>query len=46
MPTLEQVKTQIQKIDGLSKFIGRREVKELPSILWENENVENLIHFL
>jgi hypothetical protein len=43
MPTLEQVKTQIQKIDGLSKFIGRREVKELPSILWENENVENLI---
>lgn len=43
MPTLEQVKTQIEKIDGLSKFIGRREVKELPNILWENENIENLI---
>ena len=43
MATLEQVKTQIQKIDGLSKFVGRREIKELPNILWENENVENLI---
>tara|TARA_B110000879_G_C10819998_1_gene373735 strand:+ start:66 stop:614 length:549 start_codon:yes stop_codon:yes gene_type:complete len=43
MPTLEQVKTQIQRIDGLSKFLGKREIKELPNILWENENVENLI---
>ena len=43
MPTLEQIKTQIKSIDGLSKFLGRREIKELPDILWENENVENLI---
>ena len=43
MPTLEQVKTQIKRIDGLSKFLGKREIKELPNILWENENVENLI---
>ncbi|MEX0996865.1 MAG: PH domain-containing protein [Flavobacteriaceae bacterium] len=43
MPTLEQVKNQIQKVDGLSKFLGKREIKELPNILWENENVENLI---
>lgn len=43
MPTLEQVKQQIQRIDGLSKFLGRREVKELPDILWDDENIESLI---
>ena len=43
MPTLEQIRTQIKSLDGLSKFLGRREIKELPDILWENENVENII---
>ena len=43
MPTLEEVKEQIKSIDGLSKFLGRREIKELPDILWENENVENMV---
>ena len=43
MPTLEQIKAQIKSIDGLSKFLGKREINELPDILWENESVENLI---
>ena len=43
MPTLEDVKTQIKSIDGMSKFLGSKEIKELPDILWENESVENLI---
>jgi len=43
MPTIEQVTAQIQRIDGVSKFLGKREIKELPAILWEDENVENLI---
>jgi hypothetical protein len=43
MPTLEEIKTQIQNIDGLSKFLRKKEIKELPNILWDNENVENLI---
>lgn len=46
MPTLEQIRTQIKSLDGLSKFLGRREIKELPDILWENENVENIIQGL
>ena len=43
MPTLKQIKAQIKSIDGLSKFLGKREINELPDILWENESVENLI---
>jgi len=43
MPTLEQIKDQIKNIDGVSKFLGKREIKELPNILWDDENVENLI---
>lgn len=43
MPDLEEVKAQIQKQSGISKFLGRREIKELPSILWEDEVIENMI---
>jgi len=43
MPTLEEIKSQIRSIDGMAKFLGKREIKELPNILWENENVEKLI---
>jgi hypothetical protein len=43
MPTIEQIKNQISHLDGISMFLGRREINELPNILWENENVENLI---
>ena len=43
MPTIEEVKLQVQKLPGHQRFFGRKEIKELPNILWENENVENLI---
>jgi hypothetical protein len=43
MPTLEEVREQIGHIDGASRFLGRKEIKELPSILWEDENVERLV---
>lgn len=43
MPNLEEVKEQIQKKTGLTKFLGRKEIKELPNILWEDETVENVI---
>ena len=43
MPTLEDVKTQIKSIDGISKFLSFKEIKELPDILWENESIENMI---
>lgn len=43
MPTLEEIKTQIQHIDGVSKLLGRKEIKELPNILWEDEIVEKMV---
>ena len=43
MPTLDEIKTQIISINETSKLIGRKEIKELPDILWEDEIVENLI---
>ena len=33
----EAVDSALKKIDGINKFLGRREIKELPTILWENE---------
>lgn len=43
MPTLEEVKEQIGVIDGASRFLGRKEIKELPKILWEDEKVEKVV---
>lgn len=43
MPTLEEVREQIGHMDGGSKFLGRKEIKALPGILWEDESVERLI---
>lgn len=43
MPTLDEVKAQVQKLQGFDRFIAKKEIKELPNILWENEQVENLI---
>jgi hypothetical protein len=43
MPTLEQIKDQIGHLDGASKLLGRKEIKELPAILWEDESVERLV---
>lgn len=43
MPSLAEVKEQMQSITGLSPLLGRKEVKELPSILWDDENIENAV---
>lgn len=43
MPTLEEVKKQIKSLDEASRFLGRKEIKELPSILWEDEHVEKMV---
>lgn len=37
---LDDIREQIDNLDGASKFLGRKEIKELPSILWEDERVE------
>tara|TARA_B100000963_G_scaffold361131_1_gene395032 strand:+ start:1159 stop:1269 length:111 start_codon:yes stop_codon:yes gene_type:complete len=28
MPSLEQIKNQIKSLDGMSKFLGKKEIKE------------------
>ena len=34
---------QINKLDGVSRWSGSKELKELPQILWEDEEVENIV---
>lgn len=43
MPTIEQIQSQIQKLDGVSSFLAKKEIKELPNILWHDEEVKGLI---
>lgn len=43
MPTLEQIQEQLKRIDGISHLLGRKEIKELPAILWEDEQVEHMV---
>ena len=39
MPTMEAVKEQLTNLDAASTLLGRREIKDLPNILWDDEPV-------
>jgi hypothetical protein len=43
MPTLDEINLQIKNLGGVEGFLGRKEIKELPNILWADESVENII---
>ena len=43
MPTLTEIQLQIKNLDGFESFLGSKEIKELPNILWADETVENII---
>src|SRR4051812_25141567 len=43
MATIEEIKSQIKGLGGLDTYLGRREIKELPKILWHDEKVENIV---
>lgn len=43
MPTLDQIHSQIKTLDDFESFLGRKEIKELPNILWEDESLLNII---
>lgn len=43
MPTLTEIKAQIKNLHGLENFLGRKEINELPSILWHDETIENIV---
>ena len=42
MPTQEEIAEQITKA-GAGTFLHRKEVKELPHILWEDEHLEKIV---
>ena len=46
MPTQEEVKRQISSLNGFERLLGRKEIKELPTILWDDERVEHLVQGL
>ncbi|WP_370573304.1 hypothetical protein, partial [Methanomethylovorans sp.] len=43
MPTLEEVKTHIRPLEGASRLLERKEIKELPGILEEGEIIKRLV---
>lgn len=43
MPSILEIQSQIKNLGGFESYLGRKEIKELPSILWEDECVENII---
>lgn len=43
MPSPEAVTAALKRLSGAEKFLGRREIKELPSILWEDELPEKIV---
>ena len=43
MPSLKEIRSQIKFLDDTSRILARGEIKELPSILWKDESVENIV---
>lgn len=39
----QAINAQLQTLDGIDKWIGKREIRELPSILWENETLKQIV---
>jgi hypothetical protein len=43
MPSFEEIQEQIKNKEGVHKYLNKREFKELPNILWEDEIIERVI---
>ena len=43
MPDSNKIENAIKNMTGASKFLARKEIKELPSILWEDELPERIV---
>ncbi len=42
MPSHDEVMEQIKSLDSASQFLGKKEIKELPSILWHDEVIKEV----
>lgn len=43
MPSLDEITVQIKSLGGTGDLYKCREIKELPRVLWEDENIERII---
>ncbi|MNS79983.1 hypothetical protein D3C72_1136500 [compost metagenome] len=43
MPNLDEVKAQVGKLGWYAQFWARREIRELPNVLWSDEAVEDVV---
>ena len=43
MPSMEEIEKQLKDLDGIEKLYARKEIKELPNILWEHEKIEKIV---
>ena len=46
MPTTDELTPLIEQLSGISKFLLRKEIDEIPKLLWEDETVEKMINGL
>ena len=43
MPTLETIRADLAGLDGASRLLARREIKELSNILWDDEHIKGAL---
>ena len=43
MPTLEEIRSQLNSLDAGSELFAKREIKDLPNILWDDERVRGAL---
>jgi hypothetical protein len=42
VPSFEDIQDQVKSIEGFSQWLSRKEVKELPKILFDDERIEQI----
>ena len=42
-PRVADIEAQLRALDDASRFLGRREIKELPNILWDSEQIHDVV---
>ena len=39
----DRIQAQLQRLSDVSRLLGRKEIKELPNILWDDEEVQDVV---
>ncbi|MDR1285414.1 MAG: PH domain-containing protein [Campylobacteraceae bacterium] len=43
MPTCEDIQNQLKSLNVENELLNRKEIKELPNILWDNERLQKIV---